>query len=112
MSETPVMPGQQPEVTSDDKLMALLAYIFAPISGLILLMMEDKAARPFIKFHVIQSIAASIALIVIVSITAPFTLGCTGVLFLIQIWWAIKAYQGEMFEIPVITSFIKNQGWV
>lgn len=39
------------EVTSDDKLWALLAYIFSPLVPIILMLMEDKKNRPFIKAH-------------------------------------------------------------
>jgi uncharacterized protein len=30
---------------------------------------------------------------------------------ILQIYWAYKAYQGEMVEIPVISNFVRNQGW-
>ena len=108
MSEQPV----NPEFTSDDKLWAALGYVFAPVIGIIMLLMEDKKVRPFIKFHSVQSIAVSIVFLIVVPIVAVFTLGCGSILYLVMFWWAYKAYQGEMFEIPVITNFIKSQGWV
>ncbi|MFZ5820740.1 MAG: hypothetical protein ACOYYJ_12645 [Chloroflexota bacterium] len=103
MSEQPM----NPEVTSDDKLWALLSYLF-PIVAIIVLFMEDKKARPFIKFHAVQSLAATVVL----SILATVTFGCGSILFLALIWWGIEAYQGKMVEIPFITNFIKGQGWV
>ncbi len=108
MSEAPV----NPEVTSDDKLWAALSYVFAPVVGIIMLLMEDKKARSFIKYHSVQSIAVSIIFLIVVPIVAVFTLGCGSILYLVMFWWAYKAYQGEMFEIPVVTNFIKGQGWV
>ena len=108
MSEQPM----NPEVTSDDKLWAALGYVFAPIVGIIMLLMEEKKARSFIKYHSVQSIAVSIVLLILVPIIAVFTLGCGSILYLVMFWWAYKAYQGEMFEIPVITNLIKGQGWV
>ena len=108
MSEQPM----NPEVTSDDKLWAALSYVFAPIVGIIVLLMEDKKNRPFLKYHAVQSIAISIVFLVIVPIVAVVTLGCGSILYLAMFWWAYKAYQGEQFEIPVITNFIKGQGWV
>ncbi len=110
MSQIPVTPT--PEVTSDDKLMAALSYVFSPLVGIIMLLMEDKKARPFIKFHAVQSIAIGIVLFIIITITATFTFGCSSVLVFIMFWYAYKAYQGEMFEIPIVTDFIRNQGWV
>lgn len=94
------------DVTSDDKLWALLSYLF-PVVAVIVLLMEDKKSRPFIKFHAVQSIAATVALTVV----ATVTFGCGSVLYLALIWWGIKAYQGEYVTIPVLTDFIKNQGW-
>ncbi len=100
------------EVTSDDKLWAALSYIIAPLLGIIVLMMEDKKNRPFLKYHAVQSIAASIVLFILLPIIATVTFGCGSVLGFIVFWWAYKAYQGETFEIPVLTSFLKGQGWV
>lgn len=101
--------SQQPmaDITSDDKLWALLSYLF-PIIAVVVLLMEDKKARPFIKYHAVHALAAAIVL----SIIAAVTFGCGTILFLVMIWWAIQAYQGQYFEIPVITNFVKNQGWV
>ena len=100
------------ETTSDDKLWAALSYVFAPIVGIIVLLMEDKKARPFIKFHAVQSIAVSIVMFIVVPIIAIPTFGCGSILYFVMFWWAYKAYQGEMVEIPVVTNFIKGQGWV
>jgi len=33
-------------------------------------------------------------------------------LYIIFLYWAYQAYQGKMFDIPVVTNFIRNQGWV
>jgi uncharacterized membrane protein len=112
MSEQPV----NPEVNSDDKLWAALSYVFAPIVGIILLLMEEKKVRPFIKFHAVQSIAASVAFFIVAIVISLVTLGfgglCVPVLWLVFLYWAYQAYQGESFEIPVLTNFIKQQGWV
>jgi uncharacterized membrane protein len=101
-----------PEVTSDDKLFAALSYVFAPLVGILMLLMEDKKDRPYIKYHAVQSIAISIVMLIVVPIIAIPTLGCGSVVWLIMFWWAYQAYMGEEFTIPVITDFIKNQGWV
>ena len=103
--------SMSPEITSDDKLWAALSYVFAPIVGIIVLLMEDKKARPYIKFHAVQSIVISIVLFIVVPIIAIPTFGCGSVLYFIMFWWAYKAYQGEEVKIPVVTDFIRNQGW-
>ena len=35
--------------TDDDKLWALLAYVFSPLVPIIIFLMEDKKERPFLK---------------------------------------------------------------
>lgn len=102
------------EVSNDDKLFALLAYIFTPIVPLVLLFVEDKFKRHFIKYHTVQALMFG-AVYVVLSIVLSFLfIGfCIGLAGLgISIYYGIKAYQGEMFEIPVLTDFAKNQGWL
>lgn len=101
-----------PEVTNDDKLWAALSYVFSPLVPIILLLMEEKKNRPFIRFHAVQSLAVGIVLIIAVPIIATLTLGCGSILWFIMFYWAYKAYQGEMIQIPVVTDFIKSQGWL
>lgn len=103
----------QGTVTSDDKLWAALAYLFTPLIPVVLLLIEGKKDRPFIKEHLVQALVWGI-----VSIVLGFVLGATIVLacvawvvWLPQIFWAYKAYQGESITIPVITDFVKKQGW-
>lgn len=109
--------SQEPmsDVTSDDKLWAALSYVFAPLIGIIVLLMEDKKARPYLKFHAVQSIAASIAFWIIATIIITVTVGfgslCLPVLWLVFLYWAYQAYQGQTVNIPMLTDFIKKQGW-
>jgi len=48
------------DVTSDDKLWALLAYIFSPLVPVIVMLMEDKKNRPFLKAHNAQALVLGI----------------------------------------------------
>lgn len=98
----------QPEesITDDDKLWALLSYLLSPIVPIILMLMEDKKDRPFIKAHSVQALVWGILEIVL-----AVGVCITPLMFIAAIYWGIKAYQGEYVEIPVITNFIKNQGW-
>jgi uncharacterized membrane protein len=101
MSQAPMS-----DVTSDDKLWAALGYVL-PIIALIVLFMEDKKSRPYIKFNAVQSLVATVVLTVIASVT----LGCGSILYLVMFWWAYQAYQGQDVKIPMISDFIRNQGW-
>ncbi len=93
------------EITSDDKLWAALAYVFSPLVPIILMLMEDKKSRPFIKAHNAQALILGIITI----LTSGF---CVGLLvWVYQLYLAYKAYQGEYVNVPVISDFVKNQGW-
>jgi len=111
MSQAPM----SADVTSDDKLWAALGYPI-PIIAIIVLLMEDKKNRPFIKYHAFQSIALWVVYVVLGVIVSLVTFGiggiCVAILWLVFFYWAYLAYQGQMFTVPVITDFIKNQGWV
>ncbi len=102
MSQAPM----SPDITSDDKLWAMLGYIF-PIIAIVVLFMEDKKSRPYVKFNAVQSIVASVA----ISIIATVTFGCGGILVFALFYWAYLAYQGQDVRIPMISDFIRNQGW-
>ena len=102
MSQAPMS-----DVTQDDKLWAALGYVI-PLIALVVLFMEDKKARPYIKFNAVQSLAVS----VVISIISAVTLGCGSVTALALFYWAYLAYQGTDIQIPMITDFIRNQGWV
>lgn len=119
---------QQPlstDITSDDKLWAALGYpIF--IIALIMLFIEGKKDRPFIKFHAVQALALNVVLVVVEVVLSIFTtalasvtLGIGGllsclfpILWLGMIWPAVLAFQGKYFEIPVVTKFLRGQHWI
>jgi uncharacterized membrane protein len=67
--------------------------------------MEDKKNRPYIKFNAVQAIALGL----IAWLTSAFCIGI--LLFLYMFYLAYLAYQGQEVKVPVVTDFIKNQGW-
>ena len=102
MSQAPM----SSDISSDDKLWAMLSYLI-PIIAIVVLFMEDKKNRPYVKFNAVQSLVASVVL----SILSTVTCGFGAVLFLVMLWWAYQAYQGQDVKIPMISDFIHNQGW-
>jgi len=98
--------SMNPEITSDDKLWAMLGYLI-PLIALVALLMEEKKNRPYVKFNAVQSLVATVVL----SILSTVTCGFGAVLFLIMLWWAYQAYQGQDVRIPMISDFIRKQGW-
>lgn len=107
-------PQASNDVSSDDKLWAALGYPI-PIISIVVLLMEDKKNIPFLRFHAVQSIAVNIAIwvLIILLITVTFGLGgiCAPLLWLVTLWPAYDSFQGNYTEIPVITKFLKGQGW-
>ena len=110
MSQAPM----STDATSDDKLWAALGYPI-PIIAIIVLFMEDKKNCPFIKYHAFQSIALWVVYVILGVILTVVTFGigsiCVGIIWLVFFYPAYLAYQGQMFTVPVITDFIKKQGW-
>jgi uncharacterized membrane protein len=112
-------------VNDQDKLMAAVAWVI-PIVAIVILLVEDMKNRPFQKYHAISSLAFSAVLFVIfivgsiiVSILAAVTFGIGGFLgcclilpWLAVFYYAFQAYQGQWVEVPMLTDFIRNQGWV
>jgi uncharacterized membrane protein len=99
--------------TSDDKLWAALAYVFTPIVPVILMLMEDKKNRPYIKQHNAQALAWFVVLLIL-NLILGFTiiLACLTPLTIIpQLYWGYQAYQGKAVNIPFVTDFVKQQGW-
>jgi uncharacterized membrane protein len=100
------------EITSDDRLWAALSWIpispLWPIFAIIALLLEDKKDRPFIRYHAVLSIATGVILIPLSIVTC----GCAALIYLVFFYWAFVAYQGQIVEIPFVTDFARNQGWV
>jgi len=107
-----VNPSPDVELTSDDKLWAALAWLpvspLWPVIAIIVLLMEDKKNRPFIRYNAVLSLATGIVLIPL----SIITFGLGALIFFVFFWWAYQAYQGETVNIPVIGDFVKNQGWI
>jgi uncharacterized membrane protein len=93
------------EITADDKLWALLSYIFCPLIGIIVLLLEDKKDRPFVKYNAVVSIILGVLVFVL-------SRACIGFLvWFYALYLGIKSYQGEWIEVPVISDLVRNQGW-
>ncbi len=103
--------GSSLDVTDDDKLWALLAYVLTPLVPIIILLMADKKERPFLRAHNAQALIWGIITLVVGSVLS-FLLCVPGLLlWLVGCYWGYQAYQGKEVEIPVITNLVKGQGW-
>ena len=120
--EQPVPSGDL-DITDDDKLWGLLCYLLWPLSVILVALTEDKKARPYIKYHAIQSTGLGVVVWVLIVILACvmgaitfWALGlgaCCGIVpVLAMFYYAYLAYQGEYFEIPYLTDLMVQQGWL
>jgi uncharacterized membrane protein len=118
------------DANDQDKLMALLVYLIGWIVSLIILVSESNKNRPFQRFHAVNGLAFDLAwyaifiiLCILCSIVTAVTFGIGGVLYfclfipaiawiVLKIWYAILAYQGQYFDIPIITDFCRQQRWI
>jgi uncharacterized membrane protein len=71
--------------------------------------MDDKKNRPFIKYNAVLSLAFAVVLYVLGTITVGCLLLVGGIYAIVL---AIQAFQGQWVKVPVLTDFIKKQGWV
>jgi len=72
--------------------------------------MEDKKARPFIKFHSVQALILAVINGVVAGVLTPVVfIGCitgvAGAVYMLYIGY--KAYQGETVTVPFITTSSK-----
>ena len=85
------------EATSDDKLWALLAYVLTPIVPIIIMLMEDKKNRPFIRAHNAQALVVGVVNFIVGIV---LSLHCcpamrTLLVWIVCIYWGIQAYSGK-----------------
>ena len=101
-----------PDVTDSDRLWAALSWLpispVYPILAIVALVLDDTKDRPFVRYHAVMALAMCVATILLTIVT----LGFGAIVFLVNFYWAYKAYQGEEVTIPVVTDFCRNRGWI
>jgi uncharacterized membrane protein len=121
------------QITDNDKLIAALSYIFWP-AAVFVLISESNKKRPYQRYHAVQSLGFVAAAVVVymvfgclylmITVIASAIADALGTLIAclaipiwfiplaLALWFAYRAYQGEQFEIPFVTAFMKGQGWL
>ncbi len=99
-------------MSSDSKLWAALCYVFPILLGIIV-MLTDKKNDKFVLFHAWQSLVGWIGLWVVLIIVGFVTFGlgflCWPIAWIVSLYFAWKAYQGEKFKLPVVGDFAEKQ---
>jgi len=109
----------------DENVAGALCYILGFISGIVFLLME-KDSR-FVKFHAVQSIGISLALVIfniIISslygifswsmfwLVATLSSLISLVALILWIFLIMKAFQGEIFKLPIIGDIAEKQAGI
>lgn len=99
-------------ITSHDRTWAALSWLpltpLWPLLAILALLMEDTKERPFVRYHAVNSIVTGVVLIPVTAVT----LGLGGFLYLVFFYWAYQAYQGDTVTVPLITDWVRGQGWI
>lgn len=117
-------PGGKTSMGLDANIAALLSYVLTWLTGLIFFLVEKE--NRFVRFHAMQAILFG-AGITVISIVLSIALGILGIIshilglvgllvwpvygIAILIGWIIcmvKAYQGQMFKLPIIGDMAEN----
>ena len=124
--------GAQVESSSDDRLMSALAWLTLvllqlPIVSVIQLLSPTTKDRPFQRNHAITSLlffAAAmvyeVVAVIVYTILGALTLGCgyacLWVIFFLPhamgLYYALQAYNGKTIELPVLSNFGRQKGWM
>jgi uncharacterized membrane protein len=116
------------DINDNDKLMAALAYFFTPLVGIIIMVVDTMKIRPYQRYHAIQSIGLFVAELVFYVLACIIYTACTAlsagllgcvlwILFFVplipNIYYTYLAYaKPSYFEIPMLTQFMQQQGWL
>jgi uncharacterized membrane protein len=99
---------------SDTNLLGALCYFLGWVTGVILWFSVPKTNK-FIRFHAMQSIIFSVVLMIIffallwVPVIGWVISGLVGLLaFVLWIVLMVKAYQAQMYKLPVIGDLADN----
>jgi uncharacterized membrane protein len=119
MEDPQVVSSAPPQAATEsglaDNVAGALAYITI-IPAILFLVLPDYNKRPFVRFHSLQCIGMAVVCFALSVIAIIPILGwivaIVGDLALLVFWilCIVKAYQGELYKVPVIGNFVENMG--
>jgi len=115
MSDQAQEPKKKSSTGLDENIAGSLCYVLGWITGLIFFLLEKEST--FVKFHAMQSIVISVALTLINIAVSIFTPSLRLVIsplvsvlsIVILIIMIIKAYNGEMYKLPIAGDIAEKQ---
>lgn len=97
----------------DENLAGLLCYLGVFVTGIIFVLLEKSSA--FVKFHAMQSIVifGGLAIVSYIVDFVPFfgwlfSLCISFLSFILWIFLMVKAYNKEMFKVPIASAIAEN----
>lgn len=87
----------------DENIAGLLCYLVGLFSGLVFFLIEKQSR--FVRFHALQSLitfGVLFVLYIVLSFSWILTLLLGAAQFVLWAFMMYKAYQGEMFKLPVV----------
>lgn len=114
--EAPQVPPMAPmgdasgPASDNSKMLAAIGYVIWPVA-LIAILIEPYKNEKWVKSHAVQALALNLVIYVLSAVTTPiFGLGILVGIggFVYSILLAVKAWNGESVEVPMIYGFVKS----
>lgn len=96
------------EVSSNSKMLAAVAWLLSPLSSLVLILLDNYKQDKYVQFHAWQSLVYSVAFYVLGTVLS-WTCIVPLVLFVVYVIGVVKAFQGEMWKVPMIGDWAEEQ---
>ncbi|KAF0208709.1 MAG: DUF4870 domain-containing protein [Actinomycetota bacterium] len=96
--------------SDNSKMLAAIGYVIWPVA-LIAILIEPYKNEKWVKSHAVQALALNLVIYVLSAVTTPiFGLGILVGIggFVYSILLAVKAWNGESIEVPMIYGFVKS----
>jgi uncharacterized membrane protein len=110
--------GTTSPVSDSDKMLAGLSYLVPAIISIILLVSEDTRKKPFLACHARQSLGLAVVVaifeVVLSFVSQAFCLAAAFFVLPVvpMVYYGVLAFQGKTFEIPYLTTFMKQNKWM
>jgi uncharacterized membrane protein len=106
----PPMSNASGPASDNSKMLAALGYVIWPVA-LVAMFIEPYKNEKWVKSHAVQALALNLAIYVLSAVTTPIfglgiVVGIAG--FVYTILLAVKAWNGENIEVPMIYGFVKS----
>jgi len=98
-------------MSGDSKIFAVVAYFFGILGGILVYLLKKQDA--YARFHAVQSILLTVAVVVLSIVIGIVTLGLGSIIIgpvflLLWLFMMYKAYSGEKYKLPFIGNYAEK----